>query len=183
MLAGRLRSAGPYGWHGENATIADRLFAGFQLHREAWGSIGGGFFEGVGERLGRIDAISDFAQSGLMPPPMVVHPMTDQEKRGKELFESKSTQCSTCHVAGGGMTDRKAHELAALPVRPGFDAEEKQAWKTPSLWFIAGSAPYFHDGSSASLESLVKQNGTRMGSTSQLSADDQAALVAYLKTL
>jgi hypothetical protein len=29
----------------------------------------------------------------------------------------------------------------------------------------------------------VKKNGNRMGNTSSLSADDQAALVAYLKTL
>ena len=104
-------------------------------------------------------------------------------ERGQEIFESKAAQCATCHVAQGGMTDRKAHELAALPLREGFDAEDDRAYKTPSLWFIEGTAPYFHDGSAATLDELVKNNGTRMGSTAQLSADDQRALVAYMRTL
>jgi len=183
MLAGRVRASGPYGWHGENANLLERLHAGFELHREAWGSPRAGWMAGAGEEGHKIDLLIDYAQSGLMPPPVVTHPMTDQEKHGKELFESKNTQCATCHTVEGGYSDRKAHELLPLPVRPGFDKEAAQAWKTPMLWFVEGTAPYFHDGSADSLDALVSKNGTRMGSTQQLSADDQSALVAYLKTL
>ncbi len=185
MIAGRARADGPYGWHAESPNLLARLLVGFELHREAWGQQGGSWYSGsgAGEDVAKVDYLADYLRSGALPPPMLVHPQTDEEKRGQEIFESKAAQCATCHVAQGGMTDRKAHELAALPLREGFDAEDDRAYKTPSLWFIEGTAPYFHDGSAATLDELVKNNGTRMGSTAQLSADDQRALVAYMRTL
>src|SRR5262249_42158475 len=36
MLAGRVRAAGPYGWHAEAADLVERLKRGFRLHRAAW---------------------------------------------------------------------------------------------------------------------------------------------------
>jgi YVTN family beta-propeller protein len=189
MIAGRVRAAGPYGWHAEAKNLVERLFRGFRLHRAPWQ---GAFdanqpwrteAEDMGPFLGKIDAIMDFAQSGLLPPPTLVKPLTDQEKRGKQLFESKEAQCSVCHAPETGFTDRTAYPLRSLPVYGDFDADENNAFKTPSLYFIAQTAPYFHDGSAPTLEALVKNNGSRMGQTSHLSADDQAALVAYLRTL
>ena len=56
-------------------------------------------------------------------------------------------------------------------------------FKVPSLLYVGGSAPYFHDGSEPSLASLIDHNGTRMGHTKQLSPADRAALVAFLETL
>jgi cytochrome c peroxidase len=73
--------------------------------------------------------------------------------------------------------------LRKLPVAKGFDDETRTTFKTPSLWFVAGTAPYFHDGSAATLEELVRENGNRMGDTRHLSAGEQGALVAYLRTL
>jgi cytochrome c peroxidase len=75
------------------------------------------------------------------------------------------------------------YSLAKLPVRGGFDEEEEAGFKTPSLRFIGGRAPYFHDGRAPSLEWIINNNNDRMGSTNQLSGVDRAALVAYLKTL
>ena len=57
------------------------------------------------------------------------------------------------------------------------------AFNTPSLNHLALTAPYMHDGSAPSLEVLLAQNRDRMGRTSQLTGDERAALVAYLKTL
>ncbi|HRI64998.1 MAG TPA: c-type cytochrome [Polyangium sp.] len=176
IIAGRLRSPGPYGWHAESKDVVERLMQGAYLHREGWRS-------GYISNLATADALIDYALSGLLPPPTLAHELSEREKKGKEIFESKQAACSTCHNAEGGYTDRIAYTLPALPTQIGFDKEENQAWKTPSLWFVAGTGPYFHDGSVATLEELIKKNGNRMGQTSHLSPDDQAALVAYLKTL
>jgi hypothetical protein len=65
----------------------------------------------------------------------------------------------------------------------GFDDESHVAFKTPSLLFVGGTAPYYHDGAATSLEELILENGKAMGDTARLSADDRAALAAYLRTI
>jgi cytochrome c peroxidase len=80
-------------------------------------------------------------------------------------------------------TDRESYPLRKLPVVDGFDEESNQEFKTPSLRFVSGRAPYFHDGRASSLEKLIEMNGDRMGNTSRLSAEDREALVAFLRTL
>ncbi|MFT3776645.1 MAG: cytochrome c peroxidase [Minicystis sp.] len=109
--------------------------------------------------------------------------MTPVEQRGREIFQSQEARCSSCHVPASEYTDRVAYRLGSLPKREGFDEEDDERFKTPSLFFIGGRAPYFHDGSAASLEELVEKNGERMGKTSHLSPGDRAALVAFLRTL
>lgn len=181
MLAGRVRASGPYGWHAENANLIERLIAGFGLHRGGWE---GGADTTAGQFIAKVDYLIDYLQSGLLPPPTLARELTETEKRGQAIFADKNkANCASCHVPEGEFTDRAAYPLRALPTRPGFEEEANLAFKTPSLRFIAGTAPYFHDGSASTLEELIKSNGNRMGNTSGLSADDQAALVAYLKTL
>lgn len=178
MLAGRVRAKGPYGWHGEAADMVERLRRAFSLHRPPW-------FRSS-ERYGRpiqIDALTDYLQSALLPPPVLDRPLTDVEKRGKAIFESDESQCAKCHVPANEFTDRQSYPLKSLPILPGFNPERNNGFKTPSLWFVGRTAPFFHDGSQATLADLVKNNGSRMGQTSHLSPEDQAALVAYLETL
>ncbi|MEZ4313858.1 MAG: hypothetical protein R3F14_38040 [Polyangiaceae bacterium] len=182
MIAGRVRSAGPYGWHAEAKNLVDRLVRGFRLHRAPWDSHTPGMTD-LGPFLHKLDSLGDFVQSGLLPPPTVPHPLTEQEKRGKEIFESEEAQCSKCHVPETDFTDRTAYPIRGLPVLDDFDPERNQSFKTPSLLFIAGTAPYFHDGSQPTLAALLKNNGSRMGNTENLSPEDRAALVAYLETL
>ena len=181
MLAGRVRADGPYGWHGENKDLLERLIEGFHLHRGGWEMTDAG--KDVGQHVAKIDYLADFIRSGLLPPPTLVRDLDDVENKGKTLFESEKTKCTTCHVSDGTLTNRSIVPLAPLAVRAGFDSEENRGFKTPSLTFIGGTAPYFHDGSAATLDDLVRTNGQRMGDTSQLGPDDQKALVAYLKTL
>jgi cytochrome c peroxidase len=73
--------------------------------------------------------------------------------------------------------------MKKLPPPPGFEEEEDGAFKAPSLFFVAGTAPYYHDGSAPTLEALIAKNNDRMGTTNHLSADEKKALVAYLETL
>jgi len=59
----------------------------------------------------------------------------------------------------------------------------REAFDTPTLRFIRGSAPYFHDGRYPTLEALLSDPGSRMGHSAALPEADRAALVAYLRTL
>ncbi len=178
MLAGLVGAQGPYGWHGESPDLASRLAAGMGLHR--WG----GMPQNIGGAgLGRATLIAIFVREGLVPPPRENRELTEQEKRGREIFNKKDVQCAQCHVPDKNYTDRERYPLKKLPVVDGFDDESNQEFKTPTLRFVGGRAPYFHDGRASSLEKLIEMNGDRMGNTSRLSAEDREALVAFLKTL
>lgn len=180
MLAGRITANGPYGWHAESPDLVARLKAGFGLHR--WGTLETTY--GDGELVGRAQYLTRFLRHGLVPPPRDVHPMTPEEARGKEIFTSDQARCSRCHAPESEYTDRMAYPLSPkLPAKAGFEDEQDQQFKTPSLFFVAGTPPYFHDGRASSLEALLEQNGDRMGRTSHLSREDRAALVAFLRTL
>jgi len=54
---------------------------------------------------------------------------------------------------------------------------------TPSLRFVRGTAPYFHDGRYATLEMLLVDPKSPMGHSWSLPENDRAALAAYLRTL
>jgi mono/diheme cytochrome c family protein len=181
MLAGRVRANGPFGWHAENPDILDRLLAGFRLHRAAWDFSPAD--RSAGEHVAKIDYLADYLRSGLVPPPTLAREPSAIEQRGKAVFESPRTGCTRCHLPGTEFTDRTGTALRALPVRASFDAETAKTFKTPSLWFVGGTAPYFHDGSARTLEDLVRTNGDRMGDTRHLTPEEQAALVAYLRML
>jgi CxxC motif-containing protein (DUF1111 family) len=62
-----------------------------------------------------------------------------------------------------------------------------EEWKTPPLWGVADSAPYFHDGNSATLrDAIVRHGGDAAPVTKAYQAmpkADQEAVVAFLKTL
>ena len=55
--------------------------------------------------------------------------------------------------------------------------------ETPSLRFVAGTGPYFHDGRYATLSQLLRETKGTMGWAADMPADDLAALEAYLLTL
>jgi DNA-binding beta-propeller fold protein YncE/mono/diheme cytochrome c family protein len=178
MLAGRVSAEGPYGWHAQDKNLFYRLRDGVELHR--WRDNAGGLNFDYRPRL---DALIAFLRTGLVPPPRPRRTLTAVEERGRALFLSPETRCAGCHVPETEYTDRAAVPLRALPALPGFRDEQDHAFKTPSLLYVGGTAPYFHDGSAATLEQLVDGNADRMGKTEQLSPDDRAALVAFLRTL
>jgi hypothetical protein len=183
MLAGRVAAAGPYGWHAQNDDLEARILEGTRLHRwlnppQPW------------ERLQtaakqRAGALTEYLRTGLVPPPRPERPLTPQEERGRVVFTSEETRCAGCHVPATEYTNRVAVPIKqpALAATAAFSAEESDAFKTPSLLFVGGTAPYYHDGRASTLEALIAGNEDRMGKTSQLSEEDRAALVAFLRTL
>ena len=88
-----------------------------------------------------------------------------------------------CHTPTTEFTTRLPYPLKKVDPPAGFEEEEDNNFKAPSLFFVGGTAPYYHDGSAPTLEALIAKNGDRMGKTSHLSAAEKAALVAYLETL
>ena len=123
--------------------------------------------------------------------------------RGKQLFESIG--CAVCHPADIGklkgvysdfllhaieppQSGRGASGYGDLPSEdPNHSDPEAHEWKTPPLWGVADSAPYFHDGGSPTLETaILRHAGTAKpvaAAYDRLSREDQQALVAFLKTL
>jgi hypothetical protein len=181
MLAGRIAASGPYGWHAESPDLVARLKDGFGLHR--WGPVETPY--GDPDLLGRAQHLVPFLRHGLVPPPRDVHAETPEEARGRTIFLSEEARCSHCHVPATEYTDRIAYPLQPpLPPPPGFEDEKDQpAYKTPSLFYVGGTPPYFHDGHAPTLEALIDGNDDRMGHTNQLSREDRAALLAFLRTL
>ena len=178
QLAGRVRAEGPYGWHAESNTLRERISKGFGLHR--WGAIP---VHTDAELELRANALADFLRRGLVPPAKLERELNADEQRGREIFSSKETDCTSCHVPNTEFTTRLPFPLPALAKRPGFDDDPNASFKIPSLAYLNGRAPYLHDGSAQSLAELLEKNADRMGHTKQLSALDRSRLLAYLETL
>ncbi len=137
--------------------------------------------------------------------------LSDAEKRGFELFVTEydprqrqfGADCFHCH-GGALFTDHafRNNGLAIDPSDPGryaitkLDAD-RGLFATPSLRNVALTAPYMHDGRFATLDEVVAHYdhgiartpsldpnlGKHPGTGLNLSAADQEALVAFLKTL
>ena len=189
MLAGRVAAVGPYGWLAESKSLDERIVAGFGLHRRT--EYGYGDNTPPDKTVGpKARALAAFLRLGLVPPPRPSGDLTEAQKRGKALFESAEVGCTKCH-SGSAYTDRAPTPLRLRMLDGQPDEEESldrpsgpfDGYRTPSLLFVGGTPPYFHDGSEPTLESLFEHNDDRMGKTRQLVAADRAALIAYLRTL
>jgi CxxC motif-containing protein (DUF1111 family) len=124
-----------------------------------------------------------------------------QVERGKIVFEKVG--CAICHTPEiGGVpgiySDFLLHRISSGNDLGGGYAEVPQVqlpdehplpdeWKTPPLWGVADSAPYFHDGAAATLEmAIFRHHGDATNVTKAfeiLSGDDQRAVVQFLKSL
>ncbi len=193
-LAGRITKMGPYGWHAQNPTLVDRILEGFSIHRGI-GPLTDGkravpwWFHDPAGVAPRVDpkrlaiALEAFVRSSAFtPPPHDGMPLTAEETRGKGLFEQPERGCVGCH-AGDFDTDLALHVLPAPSILAGFVADSDERYRTPSLRFVGGTAPYFHDGRAPTLEALLADDHDSMGTTSDLSEADRRALVAYLRRL
>jgi cytochrome c peroxidase len=130
-----------------------------------------------------MDAVVAYCMA-MKPPPRENHEEAALVARGQTLFESPATACSSCHIEDGTFTDGNRHNVKSKA--PG---DPRSKFDTPSLRFVGGTGPYFHDGRYNSLRSLLLSNGgddprdVRMGHSAQLSDAEIDALEAYLRTL
>lgn len=160
LLAGRVLGTHPFKWDGKDPTLQDSL-------KNTVIRLGGG---NLSEDQNR--QLRAFLESLDKPR----RPSIKSKKavaRGKKLFSSAELGCATCH-SGKSFTDGQQYGLS----------EEIES-DTPSLLGVAHTAPYYHDGSAATLEALLRETGTihGMGKVDQLTDNDVNDLVAYLETL
>ncbi|WP_395748567.1 MbnP family protein [Prosthecobacter sp.] len=137
--------------------------------------------------------------------------LTESEKRGLKLFVTefdpkrglRGADCFHCHggtlfasqpFANNGL-ELSEDDLGRMAVT-GIEADRGK-FKTPSLRNVAVTAPYMHDGRFATLEDVVEHYSRGVKQTStldanlakhpeegiQLTAQEKADLVAFLKTL
>jgi len=169
MLAGRLAETAPYGWLGASDGVKDHLKTTFER-------LGG---EGLAKN--ELGALIDYVSA--MAPPMGASAFAPAERqkvvdRGRALFESAETGCGTCHDASRGFSDGMRHNVTV-----GRGDAASASFDTPSLRFVAGTAPYFHDGRYKTLDDVLTAPDHAMGASTRLGRQDRAALVAYLETL
>ncbi len=122
---------------------------------------------------------------------------------GKSIFTKVG--CASCHTPEiGGLegvySDFLLHRLddrtnggdgyattstPQVPLPDAFPLPEE--WKTPALWGVADSAPYFHDGASPTIEAAIYRHRgdaeTVYQAYSKLSPPEKQAVIAFLKTL
>ena len=115
--------------------------------------------------------------------------------RGMELFKGKAA-CIECHD-GPNFTDESFHNIGLESDDPGRynvfkDKSLFGAFKTPGLRNVALTAPYMHDGSEATLESVVRfynRGGDRAAGKSSLitsldlTEQEIADLISFLGAL
>ena len=159
MLAGRLTDAtAPFGWHGDGDTVQDHLQQTFQR------------LGGTGLKGADLEALIAYCRE-MATPPSLPAPKASLVAQGRELFFADTVGCATCHKEGGG-SDGIRHEVGSGP-----------KLDTPSLKFLAGTAPYFHDGRYQTLAELLEHTQGKMGWGTEMTAQDRQALEAYLLTL
>jgi mono/diheme cytochrome c family protein len=105
--------------------------------------------------------------------------------RGRVLFEGKA-RCASCHT-GDLFTDANARlhppaDSMAEPETPSYAARSAtKQYRTSPLRGVWQHAPYFHDGSAATLDQVVTIYNTRM--VLDLTPQEIADVAQYLKSL
>lgn len=134
--------------------------------------------------------------------------LTAEQKKGWELFTTKGN-CHSCHTppffsdaymaaggayhnAGVGIEGKKPDEVDPGRQAVSKGASDWAAFKTPTLRNVARSAPYFHNGSVATLEEAVRfmasggyknKNLDPKFTDKKLSDEEIKAIVAFLEAL
>ncbi|MCX5745463.1 MAG: c-type cytochrome [Proteobacteria bacterium] len=159
LLNGRVTGTHPYKWDGGDPTLRDSLASTMKR------------LGGFGLQKEQTDALASYLEA----IPTVRVPTRDATSvaRGKKMFDEQ-LGCKSCHD-GAMYTDQERHKLTGT-------LEQSD---TPSLKGLAASAPYYHDGSAATLEALIRDRAAVHGMTEPSKLNDQqvADLTAFLETL
>ena len=158
LLAGRMVGTHPFKWDGTDPDLKSSLTSTMKRL--------GGF--GLDPKQTESLAMYLEAVPGVRAPTRDATVVA----RGKQVFEGAG--CRQCHD-GKNYTDQERHKFSGT--LPESD--------TPSLIGLAASAPYFHDGSAATIEALLRDRGAvhGMGDSAKLTDAQITDLTAFLETL
>ncbi|MGF1579165.1 MAG: cytochrome c peroxidase [Gemmataceae bacterium] len=157
---------GPYGWHGETATLLDRSRGTLRLAHH---------YEPSRKELRDLVA---YLRSLSVPRTRKVASKKAAVARGKTLFFGKAG-CRRCH-AGKTFQDGNVHDVGTARIQD-TDAE----FDTPSLLGVAASGPYLHDGRAESLIAIFTRYNSRKkhGRAHRLTKAELADLIDYVGSL
>ena len=103
--------------------------------------------------------------------------LTAAAQEGQVLFGTLG--CASCH-AGEAYRDGQMHDVGTITETSGSRLfGELTGIRTPTLIELWESAPYFHDGSAATLDDVLSTGAHQV----DLSPDDRAALVEFLLSI
>jgi mono/diheme cytochrome c family protein/DNA-binding beta-propeller fold protein YncE len=159
VLKGRLERSGPFGWNGESPTLERHVAETIRTN-----------LGGKGLPPADVADLVTFLRA-MSADREVVAQEDGRIARGRAIFDSPGTACSSCHVAELA-TDEERHDVGS-----------GGSFLTPSLVGLGRSAPYYHDGRYRSLDDLLARSDGKMGAVKGLSPDDRDALLAYLREL
>lgn len=129
----------------------------------------------------KLPALRAYQHSLPTPTPRDSVINRDLARKGKTVFDRS---CARCHVGGSGTDNNSGvlHQPAETGMDPAYaQRTTAKAYRTTPLRGLLRHPSYFHDGSAASLDSVVDHYNQVL--KLNLSSSDQRALVEYLKTL
>jgi cytochrome c peroxidase len=105
-------------------------------------------------------------------------------RRGEALFNKPfagmaGRSCATCHIPSAHFLDHRRHDIGSGS--PSSSNARDSAFDTPTLLGAAHTAPYFHDGSLATLADVVNWFDTRFAL--RLKPEEKRDLTAYLEAV
>jgi CxxC motif-containing protein (DUF1111 family) len=217
LSPGRVRElpggVGKFGWKGQAASL-EEFVAGACSNELGLGTpakeqarpLSRPDYPSVAPDLNRKQFKSLVAFVATLPQPIEAIPsdpsLREQAAQGKKLFSSIG--CATCHVPDMGgikgvysdfllysLDDERSGGGEYSTPLPDFplpdDHPRPSEWKTPPLWGVADSAPYFHDGGSPTLrDAILRHHGdarTVSARYTKMPQQEQQALLAFLMTL
>ncbi len=124
-----------------------------------------------------VTSLNDFGRS---PYRTAAGKLTAAALRGRRLFARRG--CNGCHI-GSDFTDVRRHDVGTVGPNSGLSSGQPFAGSgidTPTLIGVWRTAPYFHDGSAATLDGVLRSGHGEPGA---LSSSERDALVAYLRSL
>lgn len=129
----------------------------------------------------KLPALRAYQHSLTAPPPPTGSFDAASARRGRVVFDRT---CASCHIGGSGTDNNsgKLHPPADTGVDGAYAARTaSKAYRTTPLRALWQHAPYFHDGSAATLADVVSHYNQvrKLG----LTAEQQRELVEYLKSL
>jgi len=134
---------------------------------------------------GKLEALQAYQLSLAAPSPPAGSFEAAAAERGKLVFDTKG-QCISCH-SGALFTDANATlhapgDSAAEPESPSYASRSATGmYRTSPLKGVWQHAPYFHDGSAATLEDVGRAYDERRGLG--LTEQEISDLAQYLKSL
>jgi mono/diheme cytochrome c family protein len=158
-IGGGILSTAPFHWTGDLPTMTSLMVGAFsRMGAPAPNAARGPALEGW------MDTVPAARTARPQDPAQVA--------RGRDLFFSAAVGCAQCH-SGSKYTNNQTVVVSG----------SVGSFQVPHLMGLADRAPYFHDGSAATLRSVLTRGHGATAQTSQLSAPQMDDLVAFLNTL